>query len=133
MLNSTTAVVFSATAFSNESEFIQLALAMKIWGTCLYLVLYICIWLAILAFNVLVILAFIQEPRLGRCPANYFLLSLAIADLLTGLVALPLNLTVRLILSNATCYSTTRRYFFLPVIVFGGCSLLHLLMIALDR
>lgn len=135
MLDFTNSTVSLNTAVEsiNESDIIKLSFTMKIWGTCLYLFVYICLWVAILALNILVILAFFQDQRLRRCPSNYFLLSLAIADLLTGLVALPLNLTVRLISSESTCYSTSRRYFFLPVIVFGGCSLLHLLIIALDR
>lgn len=100
--------------------------------TLVYLLIYMPIFVGILAGNLLVILAFARNARLRKV-SNYFLLSLAVTDLFTGIFALPLILAARLIKSSATCCESSRFDFFLPAIVFGVSSICHVSAITVDR
>ncbi|KAJ8044635.1 Octopamine receptor beta-2R [Holothuria leucospilota] len=77
-------------------------------------------------------LAFVYHKELRKVK-NYFLVSLAATDFLTGLVALPLHLVARLVVSQVTCWSSSRFIFFLPDLIFGKASAYHLLCVAIDR
>ncbi|XP_071832127.1 adenosine receptor A2b-like [Apostichopus japonicus] len=116
----------------NVSDRNLISLALSPFLTVSYLLVYLPVFIGTVVGNLLVILAFIRNARLRKV-SNYFLLSLAVTDFFTGLLALPLNLTPRLIISPATCFETTRFNFFLPAFVFSGSSIYHLSAIAVDR
>ncbi|KAJ8044636.1 Octopamine receptor beta-2R [Holothuria leucospilota] len=100
--------------------------------TAFYILIYLPVWIAIISGNLLVMLAFVYHKELRKVK-NYFLVSLAATDFLTGLVALPLHLVARLVVSQVTCWSSSRFIFFLPDLIFGKASAYHLLCVAIDR
>lgn len=112
---------------------IGISVKVTVIGLLCYLAVFFSLALGIAFDNIMVMFAFFEDSRIRRKPANYFLVSLAFADLLTGLVAIPLNVANRLIVSRFTCYSSTRYILFLPLLLFCGVSMLHLVFIAIDR
>ncbi|KAJ8046193.1 Adenosine receptor A2a [Holothuria leucospilota] len=100
--------------------------------TFVYVLVYFPIWCISIIDNGLVIFAFIENAYLRKI-MNYPLVSLAVNDFLTGLVALPLHLTARLVQSRATCLESSRAILFLPSMVLFVSSVLHLIGIAVMR
>lgn len=97
-----------------------------------YILTYLPVLFLIIFGNAFVIFAFMFSNELRR-PQYYILVSLAITDLLTGIIALPCLIYCRIIVSPLTCLSSTRVYFFIPAITCGGSSVFHLVVIAIDR
>lgn len=100
--------------------------------TFVYVLVYFPIWCISIIDNGLVIFAFIENANLRKI-MNYPLVSLAVNDFLTGLVALPLHLTARLVQSRATCLESSRAILFLPSMVLFVSSVFHLIGIAVMR
>ncbi|KAJ8045176.1 Adenosine receptor A2b [Holothuria leucospilota] len=82
--------------------------------------------------NFLVMTAFKNDKSLRR-PANMLLVSLAVTDFFTGLIAIPAYTVTRTIVSDFTCYGKTRYLLFFPGMVCGVSSVTHLSIIAVDR
>ena len=88
-----------------------------------------------LAFCVIVgnsmVIAAVYRKRALRTPTNLILTSLAIADLLTGLVACPLQSFA--LYEIFTPQATTSIVLTLPYVVFSGIAFLHIVAVTVDR
>ncbi|XP_041473786.1 adenosine receptor A2b-like, partial [Lytechinus variegatus] len=82
--------------------------------------------------NFLVIATFLKTERL-RTPTYYLLSSLAAVDLLTGLVAVPLEVYRKNVFSEITCLEMNSRYFAGFSFVCGTINLFHIFMVTSDR
>ncbi|XP_038067158.1 adenosine receptor A1-like [Patiria miniata] len=88
--------------------------------------------LAILSGNSLVLLAVYKEKSLRkRC--NFFIVSLSVADFLTGLIGVPTAILGRLLQNNTTCFTATRMVFFTAAFTFSAVSMFQLLAITIER
>lgn len=96
------------------------------------LILFIPLICLIVFGNTLVIVAACRESRL-RTPGYIILTSLAITDLLTGLIATPSTLFSRVIKSDVTCNRATSGYLTVWNYVFCSVSIVHLCLITADR
>ena len=79
--------------------------------------------------NLLVIIAFLTTPKL-KTKTNYFIFSLAVADLLVGLFSVPLWIYVVLSLDFS---SLLYQYYKLADILSGSSSILHLTCVSVER
>jgi len=79
--------------------------------------------------NLLVIVAFLTTPKL-KTKTNYFIFSLAVADLLVGLFSVPLWIYYILTLDFT---NTLYQYYKLGDIVSGVSSIMHLTCISVER
>lgn len=79
--------------------------------------------------NLLVIIAFLTTPKL-KTKTNYFIFSLAVADLLVGLFSVPLWIYFSLTLDFK---NHLYRYYQLGDIVSGVSSIMHLTCISIER
>ncbi|KAJ8042231.1 Alpha-1A adrenergic receptor [Holothuria leucospilota] len=68
-----------------------------------------------------------------RTPNNIFLCSLAVADIFTGLLAVPSTVFARVFISPLTCYAGFRQILFAPAFMFCSVSICHLVVITVDR
>jgi len=85
----------------------------------------------VLVGNVLVILAFWLGPRSIRTHTNYFVVNLAVSDLMVGLVSLPFWIINR---ADSSLISPNVYQFFIALdILCGTCSILSLAAISLER
>ncbi|KAJ8046510.1 Histamine H2 receptor [Holothuria leucospilota] len=82
--------------------------------------------------NFMVLAAFIRAKCFCRVH-SYFIAGLALADFLTGLIAIPLAMYARMVVSPWTCYEKTRDFFFAPAVIFCSVSVYHLVAIAINR
>ncbi|XP_071816446.1 adenosine receptor A2a-like [Apostichopus japonicus] len=100
------------------------------------LVIYVGVYTLVILFSVLgnsmVINAFIRAKSFCRVH-SYFIAGLAVADFLTGLIAIPCAMFARIVVSPLTCYEETRDYFFAPAVIFCSVSVFHLIAIAINR
>ncbi|XP_072166469.1 adenosine receptor A2b-like [Diadema setosum] len=78
--------------------------------------------------NALVMLAVRREPTL-REPSHLLLACLALADLLAGLVAIPL----KIVRSHVTCTWETAEYFTIWSLIFSGVSYVVIVLVNVDR
>ncbi|KAJ8035441.1 Octopamine receptor beta-1R [Holothuria leucospilota] len=88
--------------------------------------------ISIIFGNSLVIVTFLRFKKVRKVN-NYYIFCLAIADFLTGLIAIPLTISNRLIISDFTCQAGTRTLFFLPAYMLTSVSVLLLVAITVDR
>ena len=79
--------------------------------------------------NGLVVGSFIRHSRL-RTITNYFVVSLAIADIIVGIISIPIWITMLLYSTGGETISTV--YNVLDLFA-GTCSILHLVAISLER
>ncbi|XP_071481367.1 adenosine receptor A2b-like [Diadema antillarum] len=98
----------------------------------LLIVFFAPVMLAAIGGNVLTIAAVWKESGL-RTPNYHFLTSLALSDLLTGLVATPLELYSRIIQNPTTCSFVKSGYFSVWSYVFGSVSIFHLILVTIER
>ncbi|XP_011681664.1 histamine H2 receptor-like [Strongylocentrotus purpuratus] len=82
--------------------------------------------------NFLVIATFLKTDRL-RKPTYYLLSSLAFVDFLNGAVGIPVEIFKRFVLIEFTCLYTSSRYLSALTYLFGGNSMIHLVMVTWDR
>ncbi|XP_071480198.1 histamine H2 receptor-like [Diadema antillarum] len=82
--------------------------------------------------NALVMLAIRREPTL-REPRYLLLACLAIADLLAGLVAIPVEVFSRIVRSQATCILENAVYFTMCSSIFTGVSFVVIVLVNVDR
>ncbi|XP_072166462.1 adenosine receptor A1-like [Diadema setosum] len=82
--------------------------------------------------NALVMLAVRREPTL-REPSHLLLACLALADLLTGLVAIPVEVFSRIVRSHVTCTLGTAVYFTMWSPIFSGVSYVVIVLVNVDR
>ncbi|KAJ8042227.1 Alpha-1A adrenergic receptor [Holothuria leucospilota] len=68
-----------------------------------------------------------------RTPNNIFLCSLAVADIFTGLLAVPSTVFARVFISPLTCYAGFRQILFAPAFTFCSVSICHLVVVTVDR
>lgn len=108
------------------------SLAFSLATTIFYVALFVPVLAGIIIGNLLVIMAFATDKSLRKV-SYYFLVSLAVTDLLTGLISLPFHLIGRLVISPTTCLSSSRFLLFLPTMVFSCSSVYHFIAIAIDR
>ncbi|PIK45540.1 putative adenosine receptor A3-like [Apostichopus japonicus] len=71
--------------------------------------------------------------KVDQSPNTVFMGSLGVADLLTGMFALPSTLFVRVVVSPFTCAAFIRQMFFMPAFVFCAVSVNHLVALTIDR
>lgn len=93
-----------------------------------------CVLYVIIAFlavfgNGLVVGSFIRHRRL-RTYTNFFVMSLAVADILVGLISIPMWLCMLLYSTGDEIYGTVYRI--LDTFA-GSCSIMHLMVISLER
>ena len=79
--------------------------------------------------NLLVIIAFLTTPKL-KTKTNYFIFSLAVADLLVGLFSVPLWIYYILTLDFT---DALYQYYTLGDMVSGVSSIMHLTCISVER
>ncbi|XP_071843634.1 adenosine receptor A2a-like [Apostichopus japonicus] len=121
--------------FSNNTSHMEgqsVSLRVSITGSITYVAVYIPIILMCVLGNALVLTTFIRFKKV-RNVNNYYIFALSIADFLTGLVAVPLTISNRLIISETTCHANSRSYLFLPAYVLCAISMCLLLAITVDR
>ncbi|MGH0158532.1 UNVERIFIED_CONTAM: hypothetical protein FKN15_060910 [Acipenser sinensis] len=82
--------------------------------------------------NILVILAVSLERKLQNA-TNYFLMSLAVADLLVGLLVMPIALTTVLFNSEWPLPTSLCPIWIFLDVLFSTASIMHLCAISLDR
>ena len=82
--------------------------------------------------NALVMLAIRREPML-REPSYLLLACLALADLLTGLVAIPVEVFKRLVRTHGTCTVETEVYFTMWSYIFTWVSYVVIVLVNVDR
>ncbi|XP_072166463.1 histamine H2 receptor-like [Diadema setosum] len=82
--------------------------------------------------NALVMTAIRREPTL-REPSYLLLACLALADLLTGLVAIPVEVFSRIFRSHATCTVAQSVYFSICSYIFSGVSPLVIVLVNVDK
>lgn len=99
--------------------------------SCYVLAHFIVMLLAVLG-NLIIVLTVFGE-KFERTPNKTIMGSLAVADLLTGLFATPSSLFARVVVSRFTCEALTRQILFMPVFVFCGISVFHLITLTVDR
>lgn len=136
MENVTGYVVYSSinsTFPSQEPGMMGLSLVTSNIGGVFYISINFIIVIAIISGNFLVVESFRTEHSLRKSGTNMILFSLAVTDLLTGAIGLPLHVTGRILVSPLTCSSVTRALFFLPGFFFCGLSLAHILFLAVER
>ena len=93
-----------------------------------------CTFYVLIAFlavfgNGLVVASFIRNSRL-RTITNYFVVSLAVADILVGVVSIPIWISM-LLYSSGGC--TLQDVYYVLDLFAGTCSILHLVTISLER
>ncbi|XP_071480196.1 beta-3 adrenergic receptor-like [Diadema antillarum] len=88
--------------------------------------------IAIVTGNALVILTIRREPTLSE-PSYLLLACLALADLLTGLVAIPVEICSRIFLSHATCTVETAVYFSIWSYICSWVSFVVIVLVNADR
>lgn len=79
--------------------------------------------------NGLVVASFIRHSRL-RTITNYFVVSLAVADILVGIVSIPI--WISMLLYSVGGQTLTNVFYVLDIFA-GTCSILHLVTISLER
>lgn len=94
--------------------------------------LYFVIGFVALIGNIFVIVKVYQERCLHK-PTYYLIASLAVADLLTGTVALPSGAYGRVVQNVRTCSGETHLWFFMMAFYLHCVSVMHLIAIAIDR
>lgn len=82
--------------------------------------------------NLVVIITMARE-KFTQSPSNIFLCSLAVVDLLTGIIALPPGIFARVVISKLTCLAGYRPLFFVPAFACCGASVFTLMAITVDR
>lgn len=97
-----------------------------------YVVVYGTIIIGSLIGNQLVIWSYIIEPKLQKS-TNVFIVSLAVADFLTGLIGTPLAVFGRLVTGPYVCYAATRSLFYVWAFMMCSVSIDHLVLITIDR
>ncbi|XP_029470841.1 5-hydroxytryptamine receptor 2B [Rhinatrema bivittatum] len=102
--------------------------AEKTWEALLFLVAII----PTIGGNILVILAVSLEKKLQNA-TNYFLMSLAVADLLVGLFVMPIALLTILFNSEWPLHNSLCSIWLFLDILFSTASIMHLCAISLDR
>ncbi|KAJ8041112.1 Adenosine receptor A2a [Holothuria leucospilota] len=102
-------------------------------GAVIYIAVYLIIAICCVIGNGLVILSFVYYQTVRKIINNYFLFGLAVADFFTGLIAIPLAVINRLVISEVTCRAFTRSVIFFPAYMFGAVSICHLVAITVDR
>ncbi|XP_067681520.1 adenosine receptor A2b-like [Haliotis asinina] len=124
--------IYGGANWTNSSHMTSMTSSdMKLYGV-IQAVIDLCLVPFIIGGNALVIMAIITTPKL-QIPTNFFILSLAVADLLVGVFVIPLYslyyLEVRFAIDNK--YLCLIRY--ASVISSCGGSLLNLVCISVDR
>ncbi|XP_033110598.1 adenosine receptor A2b-like [Anneissia japonica] len=89
--------------------------------------------LAIVFGNLIVILSIYRKRALAQTPSNIFMSSLALADIMTGLIGVPFSI-VGYLLRKRFLYSVNCAiWYFVPCIIFIHVSVFNLIVITLDR
>ncbi|XP_071948841.1 adenosine receptor A3-like [Antedon mediterranea] len=89
--------------------------------------------LTIIIGNTIVIVTVYTKRGLRRLPSNIFISSLAVTDLLNGLIGLPLSI-IGYILRRQFLYSVNCAiWYFVPCVILIHVSVLHLIVITFDR
>ena len=84
--------------------------------------------------NVLVVLAILLDPNNNlRSPFNYFVVNLAVADLIVGIVVEPLSLVYLYSEGISGAYPASLDYVFVPYFVSSTASVLSLAALTFDR
>ncbi|XP_071843547.1 adenosine receptor A2a-like [Apostichopus japonicus] len=121
--------------FANNTSHMEgqsVSLRVSFTGSIIYVAVHIPIILMCVLGNALVMTTFIRFTKVRKVN-NYNIFALSIADFLTGLVAVPLAVANRLIISETTCRAHSRPYLFLPSYVLCAISMCLLLAITIDR
>ena len=103
-----------------------------------YLVIWCVVYLIIATFallgNVLIIFVFIKKRNL-RTRTNYFVIGLAVGDILVGTITIPLYVTLLILLFNQDYKASSLvQTVFSPMDILSGMlSILHLMTISVER
>ncbi|XP_001199619.2 alpha-2Db adrenergic receptor-like, partial [Strongylocentrotus purpuratus] len=100
--------------------------------TAVYLGIGIPCIIVLLAGNVMVIAAVFTQRALKK-PSYYLLTSLAITDVITGTIAIPLELYRRVVTNDITCSAKWDVYFTSVVYMCASDSMFHMVIITFDR
>ncbi|PIK35964.1 putative adenosine receptor A2a-like [Apostichopus japonicus] len=108
-------------------------LRVSVYGTIVYVAVYTAITLMCVFGNALLLVSYICFGDLREISKNYDMFGLTVTDFLTGLVAMPLSISNRLLISDFTCNARSRSHLFLPAYVFTSCAIALLLGRTVDR
>ncbi|KAJ8042230.1 Adenosine receptor A2a [Holothuria leucospilota] len=116
----------------NVTSYQDVELRIGLIPFCAYILAHSVIFVLTLFGNFVVILTTFSK-RIARNPSSVFLCSLAVTDMLTGIIALPTTLFARVLISPLTCLARTRTLFFTPAFLFSCVSVGHLVALTVDR
>ncbi|KAJ8027319.1 Adenosine receptor A2b [Holothuria leucospilota] len=109
-----------------------LHLSVSVYWLGFYIFVYGIIIFGSIIGNQLVIWSYIIEPKLRR-PTNTFIVSLAVADFITGLIGLPAAIFGRLFTGPYVCFAATRPFLYVVAFMMCSVSIDHLVLITIDR
>ncbi|XP_033110600.1 adenosine receptor A2b-like [Anneissia japonica] len=89
--------------------------------------------LAILVGNFIVILSVYRKRALAQTPSNIFISSLALADIMNGLIGVPLSIVGYLLRKHFLYPVNCAIWYFMPCLVFIHVSVFNLIVITVDR
>lgn len=118
---------------STHSTYHGIEFVFQPFGSTVFYGIFLFISIGSVVGNSLVIAAYKIDKSLRKRPTNTLLISLAVTDFLTGLIAIPFYTLARGIKSDFTCSGNTRFLLFFPGMLFGVSSVTHLTVIAMDR
>lgn len=118
---------------STDSTYHGIEFVFQPFGSTVFYGIFLFISIGSVVGNSLVIAAYKIDKSLRKRPTNTLLISLAVTDFLTGLIAIPFYTLARGIKSDFTCSGNTRFLLFFPGMLFGVSSVTHLTVIAMDR
>ncbi|KAJ8030598.1 Adenosine receptor A2a [Holothuria leucospilota] len=114
------------------SDLPPLHLSVSVYWLVFYIFVFGTIFLGSIIGNQLVIWSYIIEPKLRR-PTNILIVSLAVADFITGLIGLPTAIFGRLFRGPYVCFAATRPFLHIASFMMCSVSVDHLVLITIDR
>ncbi|KAJ8041036.1 Adenosine receptor A2a [Holothuria leucospilota] len=124
--------MFNKSNEQNISESGGIYLRVEFSGAIIYVGVYFLIISSGIVGNSLVLISFVRFKEVRKVN-NYYIFGLAIADIFTCLIAIPVAICNRLIISDLTCHAGTRPLFFLPAYMLTSVSTFLLFAITIDR
>lgn len=131
-------MVFNSSNNTNSSGHIVPTTPRRPFIEIQYLIIWCLVYLIIATFailgNILIILIFTKKRKL-RTRTNYFVIGLAVGDILVGTVTIPLYVTLLILLFNKDYKaSVIVQTIFSPMDILSGMlSILHLMTISVER
>lgn len=115
-----------------SDETIQWELRLRPFPFACYLFSHSIVVVMIIFGNLVVILT-VFGSKFEKTSNTMIMGSLAVADMLTGFIAVPSSLFARVVVSQFTCEAFPRQMLFMPAFVYSAISVAHLIVLSVDR